>query len=271
MYEALFFCLAGVFGYLAGVFADVAYVRLMATQEPEYVSPPRCGVCGGAAEVWTWLVPGRCARCGGRLPRAPGTMRWAAAAAFAAGALRHPTDSASVVVVGFFMVGLLLIWAIDDAVRLVPDEVTVAGVGGGLLAVFLFPRLMEEMWPYWAVGGRVGALLAALTASAAGAAFIVFVMVVGRFLLRREAMGSGDAFLLAYMGALLGPQYLAIAFFIACFLGTARGLPILLSGKRWVEVAFGPFLAMAGIVMTLAGRRIAHLLLVEYPRLFLPR
>ncbi len=97
----------------------------------------------------------------------------------------------------------------------------------------------------WVWGGVpwIG-LLTALVGMAAGGVLIWLVRIIGRAVLRREAMGFGDVTLMAMIGAFLGWQSCLVVFFLAPFAGLVIGL-VLLVVRRESAIFFGPFLCLA--------------------------
>lgn len=121
--------------------------------------------------------------------------------------------------------------------------------------------------------GRAQQMIAALTAVHLAQALLGaltawwllhLVALIGSAVVRRTAMGFGDAKFLAPIGAVLGPVGVIQAFFLAALVGTLVGVPMRLSGKGR-EIPFGPFLAVGAGLTLFIGPRL-HLLLMS--RLF---
>ena len=77
----------------------------------------------------------------------------------------------------------------------------------------------------------------------------------------KEGMGYGDFKLLAAIGAWLGWQQLPLIILMSSALGAIVGTAgVLLQGKgKQVPIAFGPYLAIAGWIILIAGQDItAH-------------
>jgi len=122
-----------------------------------------------------------------------------------------------------------------------------------------------DVWLFDRLCGRWGGVAAAVVGAAVGAAVPFLVRIIGTALLKKEAMGLGDSLLLAAIGAALGPKQVLVAFLLASVLGTVHNIPRLLR-QRLAEVAFGPYLLAAAIIMLLTGRQICYILFVAYPR-----
>jgi leader peptidase (prepilin peptidase)/N-methyltransferase len=90
---------------------------------------------------------------------------------------------------------------------------------------------------------------------AVGGGIIWCVRILGTWVLRREAMGFGDATLMAMIGAFLGWQPTLFIFFIAPFAGLVLGIfrGIFRLGR---EMPYGPFLCLATVVVVVRWRPI---------------
>jgi len=115
--------------------------------------------------------------------------------------------------------------------------------------------------------GELSALSSAVLAAALGGGFFWLVSTVGEKLLKKEAMGLGDAMLLAGLGGWLGLRALLPVVLLASIQGSVVGIALELLGKGqkgrapdapppaseddWVpprhSVPFGPFLAAAAL------------------------
>ena len=89
-----------------------------------------------------------------------------------------------------------------------------------------------------------------------GGGLVWLTRILGTLAFGREAMGLGDVHLLAAIGAVLGAKAAVIVFFIAPFLGlvyvaVAVGVGRVLKGQVRI-IPFGPYLALAALVLLLA-------------------
>lgn len=80
-------------------------------------------------------------------------------------------------------------------------------------------------------------------------------------LLSRGGMGGGDVKLMALVGSFLGPWGGLASFMIACFIGAAVGIGLIVAGlkKRKDEIPFGPFIAAGAIIMCISGTWVLRL------------
>jgi prepilin signal peptidase PulO-like enzyme (type II secretory pathway) len=99
----------------------------------------------------------------------------------------------------------------------------------------------------WWLGGMAWeSLLSSLVGLAAGGGIVWFVRIIGRFALRKEAMGFGDVTLMAMIGSFLGWQACLFVFFLAPFAGLLLGVVNWIAHREH-ELPYGPFLCLAGL------------------------
>ena len=84
---------------------------------------------------------------------------------------------------------------------------------------------------------------------------------------KKPALGMGDVKLAGAMGALLGPGYQFLSYFILCVL-IGAAISVLLIALRLKQrrdyIPFGPMMAAAGLIMLLWGDRVAPWILGWY-------
>ena len=152
---------------------------------------------------------------------------------------------------------LVVITFIDADLTIVPSSVTNLGIVLGLGLGMIFPEVRPV--PNNALTAWAG-LWVGLKGVIVGGGMIWFIRVVGGFVFRREAMGSGDIHILALIGAFLGWQATVLAIPLAAFIGLAQALSKFSRYliKRWTgqkvlatdrELPFGPYLSMAALVL----------------------
>lgn len=143
-------------------------------------------------------------------------------------------------------VGLLLIGTFTDIDHfIIPDSITLGGLGFALVAALIIPGQVPVAKEYLLVrdfyhalyGGPtrmapassplLGTFLWAL-ASAALAWFLLWAVgFIGSVLFRKEAMGAGDVKLFAFLGAYLGAINCIWVLFLSSLLGSVLGLTLL--------------------------------------------
>ncbi len=224
--------------------------------EPRYnlvVPRSACPACGHAitafenVPVISWLaLRGKCSACKAPIPvRYPLVELLGGALALAAfwrfGAT--PTSVAATV----FLWTLLALTCIDFDTQLLPDDLTLPLLWGGLLANLfgLFAPLKDAV-----IGAIAGYL-------ALWAIYWLFKLIRGK-----EGMGYGDFKLLAALGAWLGWQVLPLIVLLSSVVGALIGIGLLLFKGRDhnVPLAFGPYLAIAGGLALFFGPTFARLL-----------
>lgn len=185
------------------------------------------------------LLRGRCAAChapiGWRYP----VIELLTCAIFAGCALRFGATPIALAAMGLSAMLVALAW-IDFETTLLPDVLTQPLVWAGLL-VNLFDAFSSVQM---AVVGAV-----------AGYLFLWVIFHVFRLLTGREGMGQGDFKLLAALGAWFGIEALPMLLLSASLVGVLIGGALTLTGRarRGQPLPFGPYLALAGLVMLLLG------------------
>lgn len=147
---------------------------------------------------------------------------------------------------------LLLVMAADLKTRIIPDQFVLALLPGG---IFL-----------WIAGGITGSagwgvsILLRLLAGFLGG-FLLFACgwLAGK-LMRREAMGMGDVKLLAACAFVTGLSDLPYLVFLSFITAAFVALPLLLMRIRKPEsspeLAFGPYIALATLLVLLLNRQL---------------
>ena len=151
---------------------------------------------------------------------------------------------------------LLLVWTlialsgIDFDTQLLPDRLTfpLAGLGLAVNSQGWFVSPTQSIW---------GLLLGFLS---------LWVVVKVFFLItKKHGMGQGDFKLLAVLGAWLGPMMLPLIILLSSLLGSIVGIILMKKQGESKPFAFGPYIAVAGIVALLYGSEIVSWYLGMYP------
>ena len=180
--------------------------------------------------------------------------------------LRYPivelvTALLSVLVIYHFgvnMVGLsalVLVWTlialtgIDFDTQLLPDRLTfpLAGLGLAVNSQGWFVPPTQSIW---------GLLLGFLS--------LWIVVKIFYLITKKHGMGQGDFKLLAVLGAWLGPMMLPLIILLSSLLGSIVGLILMKKQGESKPFAFGPYIAIAGIVALLYGSDIVNWYLGMY-------
>lgn len=254
--------LIGIFGMLVGSFLNVVIYRLpkilekqwaaecaslsgkeLPTAEPFNLMVPRsrCPQCNHQIR-WYENIPvisflllrGRCSSCGASIGWRYPLIELACGLAFAGCTWRWGLTPSTAVWCGFCATVLALA-AIDWDTTLLPDDLTLPLVWGGLCSAALSwsgTALPDALWG--AVAGYLSLWLV----------YWSFKLATGK-----EGMGYGDFKLYAALGAWFGWQALIPIILMASIIGAIIGIGMKLSSglREGGYVPFGPFLALAGL------------------------
>ena len=250
----IFATISAVLGLLLGV-AYEECVRRYVYESPLWTPPrPACPECG-RAHGWRELLPvagwfvmrGRCAGCGTRLPGRRVALELCSGAWAALLALRFGPSAAWAVYMVFG--GALLVASfVDFELFILPDRINLPGIPAAVLChTFVLG------------GGGWGANLQAslLGAAAGGGAFWVMQRLY-RLVRDAEGVGTGDVKLMFLLGALLGVGMLPLMVCIAALSSLAGSLFYIFRGRAGMQtrIPFGPFLSFGAMACILYGGRL---------------
>ncbi|MBP5191531.1 MAG: prepilin peptidase [Opitutales bacterium] len=155
-----------------------------------------------------------------------------------------------------YFVFFCLLWVAffsDLETFLLPDEVTLGGIGLGILCSLWYPQ-MHATTSVWE------SLQASLQGACWGIGGLFLFASIAEWIMQKEAMGLGDVKLLGCIGAFWGAQSCLWSLFLGAFVGTiwigilflrskilSNPSPVSLHQK----IAFGPFLSIGAFVYTL--------------------
>jgi len=240
-------------GLCIGSFLNVCIWRI--PRDESIVFPgSHCPACGHAIAPWdnipllSWLIlNGRCRHC-----RAPISPRYflvelLTGALFTALWLVHGVSVLTPVYL-LFAAALVMATFIDLDHLILPDRVTLGGMILGPVLSFALPALQGQTQ-------RLPALVHSLIGLALGYGLLWLVATLGRFILKRDAMGMGDLKLLGAIGACLGGQAVLFTIFVSSLTGTLLGLGLIAAGKKELQskIPYGPHLALAAVLWMLCG------------------
>jgi leader peptidase (prepilin peptidase)/N-methyltransferase len=226
----------------------------VAEQPPYNLVVPRsaCPGCGRPIRalenvpVLSWLaLRGRCAGCGARISVRYPVVEILGAAALVGALVRFgPTWQG--LAASVLLWALLALTCIDFDTQLLPDNVTLP-----LLWLGLAVNLRDAFVP----------LSSAVIGAMAGYLSLWVVYWAFKLLRNKEGMGYGDFKLLAALGAWLGWQMLPLIVLLSSAVGALIGIGlIVLKGRdHRVPLAFGPYLAIAGVIALFWGRQLLAL------------
>lgn len=124
----------------------------------------------------------------------------------------------------YLCAALVIVTFVDLAEWIIPNEITFTGIPFGLALAVVAMFLPES-------GLRVVDPLDALAGIALGGGILYALDKITVLLLKKPGMGFGDVKLLAMLGAFLGWQGVLGTLMLACLLGSALGLTLILASK----------------------------------------
>ena len=134
-----------------------------------------------------------------------------------------------------FVAALIVITVIDLYQQIIPDVISLPGIGAGLLASLIIPQITF-------LNSLIGILL--------GGGSLFLVATFYHWLFKKEGMGGGDVKLLAMIGAFLGWKAVILTIFLSSLIGSITGIMMMiLKGKDFkYAIPFGPFLSLGAVV-----------------------
>jgi leader peptidase (prepilin peptidase)/N-methyltransferase len=247
-------------GAVVGSFLNVVIARVPAGES--IVHPrSRCPGCRTPIAWWdnipvlSWLaLRGRCRKCRTRISWRYPLVEILGGGAALVSASRHGLSFTALAEFAFAAT-LLALAFIDLDTWLLPHAITLPLLGAGLVLSAL------QVTP-------AASILGSVAGSAAGWVGFALVAFLGERILKKEALGFGDVWLLAAIGAWLGIASLLPVVLLASLQGTVVGLALIVLGRSqpgptlapgpgdaeaadWVPprnaVPFGPFLALGAL------------------------
>ncbi len=148
--------------------------------------------------------------------------------------------------------GLIVATFIDFDFQIIPDRISLGGLGLGVALSVIFPGLQGvNAWE----AGLVNSLLGAIV----GAGLMYVTGVLGTMAFKKESMGLGDVKLMAMLGSFLGWKMAILIFFLAPFFGSPAGIYLKFVKKHDI-IPYGPYISLASFVVIIWGREILDLL-----------
>jgi leader peptidase (prepilin peptidase)/N-methyltransferase len=273
--------LAGAFalGCIVGSFLNVVIHRL--PRGESLVAPAsHCPSCARPVRSWenvpllsyVWLR-GRCAGCGARIPLRYPAVECATGVLFAAIVWRHGLGAMTPLWMAFGAALLAAAW-IDFEHRIIPDEISLGGLGVGLVGVPLARGLAGDPLAAALLPSLAGAVVGGATLWLVGFVHARVSVGLGRrfehwpgpgedpprprsldYWTWFPGMGFGDVKLLAMIGAFLGPWGVFATILLASVLGLLLGLVLAVAARSWqVPYGFGPALAAGALLVMLLPR-----------------
>ena len=237
-----------IFGAIVGSFLNVCIFRL--PKEESIIWPgSHCPHCENPIKFYDniplisyLLLRGKCRYCKGPIsaqyPLVEGITALSSFILF----MRFG-PSLSYLIYFAFVAALIVITVIDLNHQIIPDVISLPGIGVGLLASLVLPQFtFFDSLKGFLLGG--------------GSLFLVATLY--QWLFRREGMGGGDVKLLAMIGAFLGWKAVILTIFLGSLVGSITGIIVMvLKGKDFkYAIPFGPFLSLGAVISLFYGEEL---------------
>jgi leader peptidase (prepilin peptidase)/N-methyltransferase len=237
-----------IFGAIVGSFLNVCIFRL--PKEESIVWPgSHCPHCASPIHFYDniplvsyLLLKGRCRYCKKSIsiqyPLVEGMTALGSLALF-----MKFGPSLSYLFYFSFVAALIVITVVDLYHQIIPDVISLPGIGVGLLASLMIQQITF-------LNSVLGIVL--------GGGSLFAVATVYQWLFKREGMGGGDVKLLAMIGAFLGWKAVILTILLSSLIGSITGIIIMvLKGKDFkYAIPFGPFLSLGAVISLLYGQNI---------------
>jgi len=237
-----------VFGAIVGSFLNVCIVRL--PKDESIVNPPsHCPACKTRVPFYDNIplfsyinLQGKCRFCDAKISARYFVVELLMAVLSVALLQRFGLGLAFFMSF-VFVAALIVISFIDLDVRIVPDVISLPGIGLGLLVAIVNYFLLTDSSPI--LPSAVSSLLGIVV----GGGFLLLVAWVYESLTGVEGMGGGDVKLLAMIGAFLGWPSIPVTLFLGSLAGSVVGLSFMAfkGFDRRYALPFAPFLCIGAI------------------------
>jgi leader peptidase (prepilin peptidase)/N-methyltransferase len=247
-----------IFGAVIGSFLNVCIYRI--PQGLSIVRPSsRCPSCGTPIKVYDnipiisyMLLTGKCRACGAKLSIRYPLVEFLNAALYVVLLNRVGLDFPWVLAVYcIFVSSLIVIFFIDLDHQIIPDSITLPGIP---LAVALGSTILPDPFSRNELLGVRASIIGFL----AGGGSFYLIAVIGKAVLKKDAMGGGDIKMMAMIGGLLGWKGVLLTTFFGSLFGSLIGISlIMLKGKEWgARIPFGPYLVAGALISLFWGQDI---------------
>lgn len=238
--ENLFIITFFLFGLVFGSFFNVIGLRLP-KNEPFIKNRSCCPSCGKQL-VWRELIPiisfllqGRkCSHCKNRISFLYPVVELLTGLLFV---FSYSMINLQLeLVTSLLLISMLMIIFVSDITyMIIPNNVLLF-----FLPLFIVMRISHPLDPWWS----------SMTGAVTGYGIIFAIILISR-----GGMGAGDMKLFGVLGIVLGTKQILLVFFLACILGAAVSLLLMLFNKmkRNKPVPFGPYIMFAALISYFYG------------------
>ncbi|MFQ5902196.1 MAG: prepilin peptidase [Candidatus Binatia bacterium] len=253
-----------IFGAGVGSFLNVCIVRL--PKHESIVSPPsHCPACKTPIPFYDNIplisylyLKGRCRFCSEIISPRYFVVELLMAS-LAVALLQHFGLELAFFVNFVFIAALMVITFIDLDVRIVPDVISLPGIGLGFLA-----SIVNRQWSIDHLS-TLPSPVSSLLGIVIGGGSLLLVAWIYQLFTGREGMGGGDVKLLAMIGAFLGWPSVPVTLFLGSLAGSIVGLAFMaIKGfDSKYALPFAPFLCLGALFHLFFGKA----LIAIYPLL----
>ena len=250
--DPLILAISMIFGAIVGSFLNVVILRLPEENGSVVFPPSHCPRCK-APLSWFENIPlisyivlrGRCSHCHAQISLQYPVVELLLSVLTASVVYRF---GLTITAAGFFLfcAALIVIIWIDFHHQIIPDVISLPGIGIGLVFSFFSTFISWQ-------DSLIGLL--------AGGGLLYSIALIYLLLRKQEGMGGGDIKLLAMIGAFLGWQSLPFVIFMSSITGSVVGLLAMIQQKKGgnTRIPFGPFLSCSALVYLFFRNDIFHL------------
>lgn len=245
MSDLLSWIFVPLLGAVVGSFANVCILR-WPRGESVVCPSSRCLECGQSLRWWDnipllsfFILRGRCRFC-----QAPISLQYplveGVAILLAVGLYLFWGWTVPFFVYFYFVISLVIIVVVDARHQMIPDLLTLPGIGVGLFSSFFRPNILP-------LDAGIGCFV--------GGGFLYLVAFAYRRIRGVEGLGGGDIKLLAMIGSFLGWRGVFVTLFLGSLFGSLAGLYLWVRHRKGFQTAipFGPFLSIAAMLTLLWG------------------
>jgi len=269
--DAFWIICAGMFGAVVGSFLNALIYRL--PRESLSVAQPKRSFCPVCGKTIPWydnlpiisyiLLSGRCRFCGTRISLRYPLIEALTSSLFICLALAekeqifgYDPDRWRFVCIYilhlYFIAAAIAVTFIDIDFQIIPDEITFSGAIAAPIVCVIFPELQQHSGLHKLVveymNPHVASLISSIGGAVVGGGSLMIVGVLGKMILKKEALGMGDVKLMAFFGGFFGLECVLLIFFLGCAFGSVVGVPMRLLAKKQ-EIPFGPFLSIGAVLI----------------------
>ncbi len=256
--------IAGLLGLMIGSFLNVCIYRLPRNRS---IITPR-SYCPRCRQTIAWydnipvfsyvILRGRCRHCGQSFSCRYPLVELLTGAVFAA--IVWVYGPTAIALRFLILASLLIALAFTDlSRRILPDELTVGGIGLGLICAAIAP--LDHDFIYFVARSSLGVIGSSLAASVTGA--IIPCAILGAIgwiwgkIRHMDVLGLGDVKMIATVGSFLGLQSTLAALVISSIAGAVFGTAHILLTRRdfTYQLPYGTYIALGTIGYVLLAHK----------------